>query len=288
MSSISYLTSTGISTNFIPCSLSWTRSSALPLIELSIWQLSFAKPTELNDVKDCDCQFTVDDICYEGREAVRILSCCNRNNIPMMWGVYANSSKGLCFEYKLKNILSKTERIPLIVFGQVDYGPKCKTSKFVKDNGHSWKDDLLNLFKKDISWEHEEEYRIVLFDNHFDTDCLYVPVKVECSNFHFMFCDEVQSLKKNKLNVSYGLRYMLSKLIYFNIDANENRWKIVEKRSIPSDLHEIFIRLIQIRFLGLKNSDKALVKICNDEIQEKNSVQEVKNIEYLYKKWNFI
>lgn len=106
------------------------------------------------------------------RKQIGIACFSSRNDIPMMWSKYAAGGNGICVELNLtktnqngyglnlKDYCKTLQPLPLY---KVDYG---KRERFNLLSIYSL-DDLLNIGKqfllwKDISFEHESEYRSII------------------------------------------------------------------------------------------------------------------------------
>ena len=109
------------------------------------------------------------DILYSYRQ---ISLCSDYNNglkgyaSPMMWGQYANSSKGICIELDSDKLdLNKTglwaakveytEKVPEIVFDGCMFRNDDDINLFIENNAN----DI--FFKKHFHWQYENEYRII-------------------------------------------------------------------------------------------------------------------------------
>ena len=95
------------------------------------------------------------------------ITCLSSNNIDYlpMWAYYTNNHKGFCIEYEIikkdciHEVLYEPERIKVasLIFQSIESAKKAMISG--KDFYYTI--FLQNLFIKDKSWKHENEYRIV-------------------------------------------------------------------------------------------------------------------------------
>src|SRR5690606_1639223 len=115
----------------------------------------------------------------EGRFKMKIFSMSDSYNISSQWAKYGNDNKGFCIEYdftKVKNkeildeiykVIYSKERVPFPyhIFFEMIFSGENKKEELI----NAWKQQLLT---KDISWEPESEWRLVLdqMDNKLDLD----------------------------------------------------------------------------------------------------------------------
>lgn len=134
-------------------------------------KISFVEREQFDDIFD-SC--TLDE---QTSQRTRILCLSINNEIPAMWGLYANSFNGFCFQYDLKEILSSVAasveyKNVLILGNKVIYGNKpllkseiCKILEKTI-NIKSYINKMLKCFSKHESWEFQKEYRFFAFSQN--------------------------------------------------------------------------------------------------------------------------
>lgn len=99
------------------------------------------------------------------------ITCLSSNNIDYlpMWAYYTNNHKGFCIEYEIikkdciHEVLYEPERIKVasLIFQSIESAKKAMISGKREHTDFYYRIFLQNLFIKDKSWKHENEYRIV-------------------------------------------------------------------------------------------------------------------------------
>jgi hypothetical protein len=132
--------------------------------------LSFSHPNTFNDPFDCTCYFPA------GNSAIdyfRVLCMTKKNDNILMWSYYGENHKGYCLEYDVIDIVKKIRSISdirgICLVGDVRYRDK-RPAQRLPSNRFSYsyiKYYAEATFTKFIEWEHEREYRFVIFSPDF-------------------------------------------------------------------------------------------------------------------------
>lgn len=91
------------------------------------------------------------------KDDLRVASFCERKDLNIMWGHYANSHKGICIEYNTEKIFKDLKRVPAPVLYRTKHlGPLNNTEEEIR------KFYIKSMFIKSVEWAYEKEWRIVL------------------------------------------------------------------------------------------------------------------------------
>lgn len=127
------------------------------------------------------------------RKKLKIFSMSESHDIPSMWGTYADGNEGFCIEYDFNE---STDKYLLDNLRKVRYSNKRKALSSTDifkglfiNSGSQEKlaeqfEDQLSM--KDISWQHEKEWRVVLLncENIYNADlvtAIYLDESIESS-----------------------------------------------------------------------------------------------------------
>lgn len=120
---------------------------------------------DLNDPFEGITRFSLKDEKYGGYSEIKSLAVASFSRIdsnPMMWALYSDNYKGLCYEIKINvNELRKKEYLldevnyeeskDMISIESLEYLRNNKTNKYYKNL----------LFTKSIDWKSEREFRVI-------------------------------------------------------------------------------------------------------------------------------
>lgn len=133
-------------------------------------KISFADSGQFDDIFDCV------HLKQNIKNRARILCLSKCNNIPAMWGTYANKFNGFCFEYNCEDIVDSIASttnydVSIILGNEIFYDDKelidieIHKSLEEKQNVKRFIKILKGCFKKDSSWNYQKEYRFITFAN---------------------------------------------------------------------------------------------------------------------------
>jgi len=144
-------------------------------------KISFNNPINFNDPFDCVCKFKNGS---DATNKIRVFCSSPDNKDILMWSYYAEQHKGYCIEYSKEKIIEELAKIPncTCILGKVSYD-------FIRPNYHLYTNDIKTSIRQFINctftkakiWEHEKEYRIVLF---LDTDTNYYRLQSQILNIY--------------------------------------------------------------------------------------------------------
>lgn len=116
-------------------------------------------------IKQCEGILSMDSI------EISCFTSCGYDNLPM-WAYYANNSKGYCIEYEVikrdavYKVMYKPKRedVTEVLCGILRYAPSAQDGSV---EAKRYADSLIkilmqNAYIKDLSWKHENEYRIAM------------------------------------------------------------------------------------------------------------------------------
>ena len=196
-------------------------------------KISFVHPKYFNDPFDCNFVLSGNE---EMSKLVRVLCLTYKHNDILMWSYYAEDHKGYCFEYETNEIISAIKNINEIdgicIFGEVAYKDKRPEQK-LKVETFSYTDIKHYVdaaFTKYKEWEHEKEYRFVIFSNQLKDDA---PCPIKIRSFQiYAGCmnreNKIKDIDKKKLVIN---RLCKDDEIYFLKDTNTQINQKIDKDS---------------------------------------------------------
>lgn len=140
------------------------------------------------------------------------VSCFSANDSESLWGYYGSGHKGFCIRVETPEKSHKVEYEPLL--------PVNFPVKYYRENP---KEVFVGaLSRKDKSWEHEEEWRVIIVDlDDYDTwpvEILEVIFGIDCSESCMA---SVMKALQNLDNVRFYRRYLLNYRGWLNIGRQE-------------------------------------------------------------------
>lgn len=192
--------------------------------------LFFAPKTKLNDPFDLDIrnilaiynsktdEYDVKKMIVE-KDPCLVLSLASRADNLLLWSHYADSHKGLCFEYKLNDIISAVDSDEKVLFGvignvqyerdRVKFTSLKSAGKLLPFNVCQYFFNIKSVFTKYKDWEYEKEFRVVLFMKNRKNNNEGVIFKVPYSFLYFTESIEISNksfVLKNSKTKHYELK----------------------------------------------------------------------------------
>lgn len=130
-------------------------------------------------------------------------------NIPMMWGHYAENGKGVCLAFDKQKIFDAITSDDRLYSKEVEYSNVWNKNEINYEkitHGDAWKficqakDNI--FFHKTMDWEHENEYRIIAFNDSEQrltldiSDCVSGIILFSRNHENFINSSEVKALSK--------------------------------------------------------------------------------------------